>query len=297
MKTLRVIAVSVLALLAVISPARIAYAQMDSREAIDLQNQIAELRQELQMMQSAQQSGNQAQPNYAPQPQPQPEQPYPSQGAPGQGSETAADLVVRVAALEEQVRTLQGKVDDLNNQLQRQHDDLTKQIGDLAFKLGQGGGAPASGEPNLGSDSVQTPQAPSQPPAAPQRRTPEMALREGNSALARHDYAGAAAAAREVLASGHGPRLVDAQFLLARAEGGQGQFKDSAADYYKAYSRAPKSPTAQVALLGVANSLLGMGDRTDACEALAKLGAEFPKAPEAVRANATATRRRAGCGK
>jgi TolA-binding protein len=134
-------------------------------------------------------------------------------------------------------------------------------------------------------------------PAVPAHRTAEMALREGNNALARRDYAAAAAAAREVLDSGHGPRLTDAQLLLARAEGAQGQFKDSAADYYKAYSKAPRSPMAPVALLGVANSLMALNDKTDACQALAKLGAEFPQATGVVRQNAAAARKRAGCGR
>jgi len=281
-------------------PGLAAHAQMDSREAIDLQNQIAELRQELQMMQQAQQNGGSAPQNTMP--PPQPEQQYANQAPQGQGTgDTAAELVVRVAALEEQVRTLQGKVDDLTNQLQHQHDELAKQIGDLAFKLGQGGAAPSpGGEPGETSpDPVQPPPAAKPPPpaAAPPHRTAEMALRAGNAALAHKDFAGAAAAAREVLTAGHGPRMTDAQFLLARAEGGQGQYRESAADFYKAYSRAPKSPTAQVALLGVANALIAMNDKKDACEALAKLSAEFPRAPSGVKENAGASRRRAGCGK
>jgi TolA-binding protein len=274
-----------------------AHAQMESREAIDLQNQIAELRQELQMMQQAQQNGNQAPPSYAP----QPVAPYPSQGGapPAGGSDVAAELVVRVSALEEQMRDLQGKVDDLNNQLQRQHDDLTKQIGDLQFKLGQGG-APPPAEPGASPDPVQPPPAASKPPSAPPpspHRTAEMILHDGNAALARGDFSAAAAAAREVLANNHGPRLTDAQFLLARAEGAQGQYKESAADFYKAYQRAQKTPTGQVALLGVANALLGMHDAKDACEALAKLSVEYPHASAGVKENAAATRHRAGCGR
>jgi TolA-binding protein len=303
MRTLRAFALCLLTAFAMAVPGIAAHAQIDSREAIDLQNQIAELRQELQMMQQAQQTGNQAPPTYAP----QPVAPYPGQGGQSSGgSDVAAELVVRVSALEEQVRDLQGKVDDLNNQLQHQHDDLTKQIGDLEFKLGQGGGAPAGAplgaqpgiEPGTSPDPVQAPSpSPSPKPPTSSRRTPEMILREGNAALARGDYVAAAASAHDVLANSHGPRLTDAQFLLARAEGAQGQYKESAADYYKAYQRAPKSATGQVALLGVANALLGMHDSKDACEALAKLSVEYPKASAGVKENAAATRRRAGCGK
>ncbi len=301
MRMLRTLALCLFAMVAV--PVGAAYAQMESREAIDLQNQIAELRQELQTMQQAQQSGNQAPPTYAP--QPYAPQPYAAQsdqsGGPGPaaGSGVAAELVVRVSALEEQVRDLQGKVDDLTNQLQHQHDDLAKQIGDLQFKLNGGAGG-AQPDPGAAPDQVQPPPAapPEAPPPAPAaRRTPEMILRDGNTALARRDFAAAAAAAREVLASAHGPRLTDAQFLLARAEGGQGLYKDSAADFYKAYQRAPKSATGEVALLGVANSLMAMHDNKDACEALAKLSVEYPRASAGVKENASAARRRAGCSR
>ena len=236
-------------------------------------------------MQQNQQSGGQVQSSLAP-PQNEQAPPYQQQG--GGSGDTAAQLVVRVGALEEQNRTLQGRVDDLTNQLQRDHDDLTKQIGDLAFKVGQG---PASGGSQPAETVTAAPRAPAAPP--PARRTPEMALREGNAALARRDYAAAATAAREALA-GRSPRGTDAQFLLARAEAGQHDYKQAAADFYQAYNHAPRSPTAPVALLGVANTLIALNDSRDACQALSKLSAEFPGAQKAGVASA---RKRAGCGR
>src|SRR5579875_3547575 len=89
-----------------------ALAQVESREGIALQNQILELRQEVQQLQS---NG----------PAPAPSAPMPqAEGVPAPAGDVAAQLVVRVSALEEQVRDLQGKVDDLQNQLQRQNDTL-----------------------------------------------------------------------------------------------------------------------------------------------------------------------------
>jgi chaperonin cofactor prefoldin len=121
------------------------WAQIDSREGIALQNQIAELRQELQIMQQNQQNGT-ASPGYGQPPQGQYPQPaYGQPQGPVANGDTAAELVVRVGALEEQNRQLQGRIDDLTNELQHQHDDLTKQIGDLAFKLQNGSGGAARG--------------------------------------------------------------------------------------------------------------------------------------------------------
>jgi len=278
-----------------------ARAQMDSREGIALQNEILELRAQVQQLQQAQGQGGSA--PYQPGPPLSSDQNSPY-GAPapaaGVNSDTAAQLVVRVGNLEDQVRELQGKVDDLTNQLQRQNDALTKQIGDLQFKLSQGS-APASAAPSGDGLPAEVPEpAPhmtsAEKPAVapPPHRTAENALREGNAALARRDYAAAAAAAREVL-DGHGVRSTDAQFLLARAQTGLHQYRDAAASYYLAYNREPKASGAPVALLGVANALIDMNDKADACQALAKLGAEFPKMSSNLRAAEASARKRASC--
>lgn len=262
-----------------------AFAQVESREGIALQNEILELRQQVQQLQGQQGGGPAPAPVYQPAPA----------GGPAGGSDLSADLVVRVGALEEQVRTLQGRVDELNQQLQRQHDELAKQIGDLAFKLGQGGGA------GPGTDQVQTPPADSgdavAAPAAPAptpRRTPELLLKQANNALNRRDYAGAEAAAQQAVAAG-GPRTTDAQFVLARAQAGQRQYQAAAAAYYGIYQRAPRSGRAPEALLGVAGSLLALGDTKDACQAVAKLTAEFPRQEAGIRAGAASIRKRARC--
>jgi TolA-binding protein len=276
-------------------PAR---AQIESREAIALENEIAELRQTIQIMQQNQQGAGQAAPQVAP-PAPYEAQPQPQQAQGGVGSDTAAELVVRVGALEEQTRQLQGRVDDLANQLQRQHDEMAKQISDLSFKLGQAGGASGgiAPQPDPAPDAGAI--APAEPPAkpaakpAPAHRTPEQALHDGNAALARRDYAAAAQAARDAN-PGRGPRGNDAQLLLARAEGGEGDFKSAAADYYRVYTHAPKAASAPVALLGVANTLIALKDTKDACVTLTKLSVEFPNA---LKPGVASARKRAECRK
>ena len=254
--------------------ARPALAQVDSREAISLQNQILELRHEMQQNQG----GGNAEPV-----------------APPLGSNAAVDnpaaggltpqLLDRVSTLEGQVRELRGQVDQLNNQVQQQNAALSKQIGDVNFAVQQQGRPAGAG---VGT-------APPAASPAPPRRTAELALQQGNAALARRDYAGAQGAAREVLAGARGPRQADAQFLLAQSLGGQRQYQQAATAYYDAYSRAPRSSRAPDALLGVSASLLALGDKNDACQALQKLHAEFPAPPPRVRSASTTLRGRAGC--
>ena len=262
-----------------------ARAQMDSRDAIALQNQILELRQQIQVLQ--QRGAGSATPVYRP-----------DRGGGGDSSGLTAQLLDRVSTLEDQVRTLRGQVDQLANQVQRQSEDFTKQLGDLTFAMQNGSGEGAmSSRPSAPTmsppPSVLGPSSPG-PAAGPPPRTAEIAMQEGNAALARRDYAAAEAASRDVLAK-KGPRSTDAQFLLAQAEMGQRNYQQAAPDFYDAYNRGRTGGRAPDALLGVANALVALGDRQSACDALAKLRAEFPQPRQDVRDGEAATRQRAAC--
>ncbi len=250
-----------------------AWAQVDSREGIALQNQILELRRDLQIMQSQRGGGLSA--------------PVPRGGGGAGGQELSAQLLDRVAMLEDEVRQLRGRLDELSNAVKRGQDDLAKQIADLSFKAQNDGGAPSprsSSQPSAGSDP---------PPTA--RRPPERAMQEGNAALARRDYATAEAAAREALAGGRGPRAIDAQFLLAQALAGKRDYQGAAIAYDDAYNRGRTGSRAPDALLGVANALLALNERSGACASLDKLRAEFSTLRTDVRQGAAALRTRAGC--
>lgn len=253
-------------------------AQMDSREGIALQNQILELRRDLQALQY--QRGA-------------PVAPPPSRGAPSGGgaNEITAQLLDRVARLEEEMRRQRGQLDELANQTRRQTEDLSKQIADLTFRLQSAAQAPAPAPraapdvPNRGEGG-----------GSPGRRPPELAMQEGNAALARRDYAAAEAAAREVLAQGHAtPRSGDAQFLLAQSLAGKRDFQGAAVAFDDAYNRSRTGSRAPDALLGLANSLLALNERPAACATLDKLRAEFPAPRAGLREAAAAARGRAGC--
>jgi TolA-binding protein len=256
-------------------------AQMDSRDAIALQNQILELRQQMQQLQRG----------GSPAPQRQP-----TRGGGDDGGLTA-QLLDRVSTLEEQLRELHGQVDRLANQQQRQAEDFTKQVADLTFAMQNAGGRAAP--PPVTSPPPSVLGAPPLAgnlggPTGPVPRTPELAMQEGNAALARRDYPAAEAAAREVLAK-RGPRSADAQFLLAQAEMGGRNYQQAAPDFYDAYNKSRTGSRAPDALLGVANALIALGDKQSACDALVKLRSEFPQPRPDIREAELAARGRAGC--
>lgn len=267
-----------------------AWAQMDSREGIALQNQIYQLRQEVQNLRDAIARGGGG------------SAPSSSRGYSG-GGDMVAQLLTRVDALEDQVRQLRGKVDQLEFQMQRADADLGKRIDDMAFQMGQPAApgarqaAPAPVAPPLAAPGLAP--TPLTPPAAapstPAPRTPEAALQAGNAALARRDYPAAEAAAKEVLANRTSPRAYDAQFLLAQSLAGQRQYPQAAIAFDDAYNRSKKGTYAADLLLGLANALAALNEKKAACDTLARMGNEFPQLRADLRDSAAQTRQRAGC--
>jgi TolA-binding protein len=277
----------------------VAQAQMDSREAIQLQNQLLELRRDVQglreqLRNSGSSSGSSSGGGSI-------FSGRPSGGSTSGGGDITAALLDRVVALEEQVRRMQGRLDESENARQRQGEDLRKEIEDLNFKLGQGGGArpPAAAAPAAavagGAAAAAAAAAGATPPAGAVRRTPEIAMQEGNAALARRDYTAAEAAAREVLRFPQSPRATDAQFLLAQSLNGKRDYQAAAVAYDDTYNRSKTGSNAQPALLGLANALIALNEKRAACATLDKLKAEFPTPRADLREPVSGARQRAGC--
>ncbi len=255
-----------------------AAAQMDSREGIALQNQILQLRQEMEQLRSR--GGSVPAPV--------------ARGGSG-GGELVGQLLDRVNTLEEEVRRQRGRVDVLENQNRRLAEDIEKLRGDMDFRLGQGGGGASGGG---GGAAPAAPARPAGPPttstgaAAP--RTPDRALAEGQAALGRRDFGAAEAAAREALAARAAP-VVAGQILLGEALAGKRDFGNAAIAFNEAYTRARTGPRAPEALIGLANSFQGLGNRREACDTLNDLRSQFPNLSGAMAERANAARQRGQC--
>lgn len=266
-----------------------AQAQLDTREGIALNNAIAELRHDLQELREQVARGGAASASSL--------GGYRGAPPPAGPSDLTAQLLERVSQLEDEVRRLHGRIDELDNTVHRQGEDLQKQIGDLNFKLdgATGGGARPASSPPPAQVLVPPPVPPPAVPTGPVRRTPEMALQEGNAALARRDYAAAEAAAREVLSGPVTPRSADANFLLALSLAGRKQWDRAAVAYDDTYNRAKNGARAQDALVGLAVALTNLNEKAAACQTLERLRAQFPSPRGDLRETIAATRARAGC--
>lgn len=283
-------------LLLVLSVAWPAMAQIESREGIALQNQLLQLRQEIDMLRRGGAGGGAA----APVPV---QRPSGSAGSP----EILAGLLDRVSTMEEEVRRLRGRADEAEFRSRTLAEQITKLQGDMDFRLQalEGGNRPAAPAPSPGAP----PPAPRPPPATPlpsggaglpppaaaPGRPPERALQEGQAALGRRDYPVAETAAREVLASRPGARAQDAGILLGEALVGKREFQSAALAFDDAYRRNPQSGRAPEALLGLATSFAGFNARREACATLDQLRSEFPRLTGPQTERSQALRSRAQC--
>ena len=140
-------------LLVWVAPAR---AQVESREGIALQNQILDLRRQMQALQDQSGRGG-GSPTYLGRGG------YPP--PPSGSSDLVAQLLTRVDALEEQVRQLRGRIDQTQNEVQRQGAELGKRMEDMAFQSQNPQGSALGGpSPGPRPAPMQAAPPPPQPP-------------------------------------------------------------------------------------------------------------------------------------
>ncbi len=258
-------------------------AQIESREGIALQNQLLQLRQELEVLRRA---GAGATTSALPPPQ-QAASPRPA----GASGDLVQGLLDRVQRMEEEVRAVRGAAEQSEFRERQLRERLEKLEGDLDFRLQQleaqrQGAAPAQPARPAAANS------PAQPAAA---RPPQRAIAEGQAALGRRDFTAAEAAAREVIASREASQQVNAQILLGDALMGRRDFSGAALAYDAARKRSPTGSRSPDANVGLANAFIGLGNSREACDVLNALRSARPDlaGPQAERA--ADARRRAQC--
>ncbi len=274
-----------------------ALAQVETREGIALQNQILQLRQELEALRRG---GALA----APQPPaggsllgaPAAPRPAAPPGAAPQ-AEIVQTLLDRVSRLEEELRQVRGRAEQAEFRERQLRERVEKLEGDIDFRLQQlesqrQGAAPAPAQ-RPAAAAPATPAAAA--PAAAGPRPPQRALAEGQAALARGQFPAAEAAAREVIASRDPARQADAQILLGDALLGRRDFAGAAVAYDDARRRAPQGSRAPEATVGIANAFIGLNNNRDACELLNGLRSSAPNLAGPVAERAAEARRRAQC--
>lgn len=311
-----VFAFAVLAVAGVVGSVAVARAQplVQSQEGIALENQILQLQQQVQQLQSSAGSGSALGGGSAP-------PAAPSGSAPS--SDALTNLLGQVQDLQTEVQQLSGRIDTLQNQVDTQHAATEKEIGDLNFKVTGGTGtapvpgAPGAGTPPAGDTPAGTPQnlntgvlgtlpanpgtpagpaTPATPADPPVAATPKTALKAAEAAMAQRDYASAESDARTVLATAKSsPYGYHAQYILAEALYSENKPSDAAIAYDDAYNQDRTGTYAPGSLLGLANSLAAINQNSAACDTLASLKSQFPSLSPGMAARVAAASKRASC--
>ena len=280
----------------------LAHAQVETREGIALQNQILQLRQELDALRRAAPGGGMA--------PPQAGSSLLGGGAAAPARSAAQGDIVqtlleRVQRLEDDLRSVRGRAEQAEFNERQLRERVEKLQGDLDFRLQQiegqrQGAAPA--QPARPATPAATPgTAPAATPAQPAAgaatgpRPPQRAIADGQAALARRDFPAAEAAAREVITSREPTQQVNAQMLLGDALIGRRDFAGAAVAYDDARRRSPTGPRSPDAAVGIANAFIGLNNNGDACSVLNNLRSARPDLAGPVAERAADARRRAQC--
>lgn len=210
-----------------------------------------------------------------------------------------ADTVVRQQKLEEELRRLNGRIEELEHRLQRIADDAAKRIGDLEAQLFelQGGdpsllGAPAplgglaSDAPAGGTGNGNAPQV-----AVSEQAAFDAAVRK----IQTGDPAGGRAALSAFLQAYPGtPLQGPVQHWQAESWYLSGDYRRAAQVYLSNVTQFPKGDQASDSLIGLALSLEKLGQIDEACLTLAEAPRRSPNDAEAI-ARAASERERLQC--
>lgn len=264
-----------------------ATAQVESREGIALQNQILELRRDIDALRAGAGGGGGTR-----------LPPPVASGGGGAGAAGSPDMVARMLALEELVRGMRGQLDEAQNSNRQLRADLEKLRGDIEFRLdalekGDGAARPAA----PANPAAATPTRPNQPtqPAPPAASGDAFAAAQ--AALQANRFQDAERGFKDFVSRNpRDQRAPEAYFGIGRALQGRREWAQAALAYDESYRRFPRGGFAQESLLGLGQSMNGLGDKSAACAAYGRLSSEFSTTMKpAVRTSLGAARQQAGC--
>jgi tol-pal system protein YbgF len=254
-------------------------------------------------------------PTPPPSPLPSPSPTLPAPGAPGLGvggtspapagtpsaSPAVARLDVRITQLEQDLRAVTGRLEDVSFQLRKLDDRLTKLAADMEYRLSQARPAstdaerPTAGTGRASQSTAGASPAPAQSAAVP--RPPREQYAQAFSLLEKRSYDEAAAAFADFLKNNPDDPLADnARYWLGETYYARGDYGKAAEIFLDGYEKNKQSPKAPDILLKLGLSLAGLEKKQEACATFRELNRAFPNAPDAVKERAAQESKRLTCG-
>lgn len=248
-------------------------------------------------------------------------------------SYAATQLEMRLSSVEEQMRRLTGKVEQVDYMLRRMDQILRRMQEDYEIRFAeleknnrQRASIPVKAAPSEEGEQETAEAVPSEPvvgtlgsmkmrdgkvtggsvspqsPALPEKPadyglTAQEQYDRAFGLLRQADYAAAETAFKGFMEKHAKSKLVsNAKYWYAETFYVRGKYGDAAVSFAEAYQHAPKGAKAPDSLLKLALSLSSLNKKKDACGALIALKAKHPKAAKSIRKRAAQERRKLKCG-
>ncbi|MES1990557.1 MAG: tol-pal system protein YbgF [Pseudomonadota bacterium] len=209
------------------------------------------------------------------------------------------DAAVRLSQFEEQMRLLNGRIEELTHKLDMANQDLAtyKEATDLRFQeMSQGGPAAATGAPTDVTPAAATDASPAAPSVQLPAGTPQVQYDFGIDLLKKGQFPQARDAFKQFLVQHpKDPLAGNAQYWLGETYYAQSQYKDAADSFLKGYTTYSKSTKAPDSLLKLGMTLVQLKQKDAACATFGQLKEQFPNASPAIVARNKQERQKAGC--
>lgn len=243
-----------------------------------------------------------------------------------------ARLETRMSQLEQDLRTVTGRLEEVSYQLRKLDERLNKTTSDMEYRLSQmkaqaggdasnealpGGAATGGGVAGAGAggsapraptssapDEPSTPRGAASPTGAPTSsqtatlppKTPREQYARAFSLLEKRNYQEAGDGFSEFLKANPNDPLADnARYWLGETYYARGEYARSAEIFLENYEKNKTGPKAPDTLLKLGLSLSGLDKKKEACASFRELNRAFPNAPDSVKEKAGQERKRLGC--
>jgi len=229
--------------------------------------------------------------------------------------ENPASLQVRLSQYDEQIRKLNGEIEELRHANQQLQEKLDKSNADNDFRLKalEVKTTPAAIAPEIPTKEKPTPGGGKEkilgtmkvdknaPPAAPPApKSPEQKAKDQYDTafdLLRQQKYDDAVAAFEKFANenSQSPMASGAYYWMGESYFVQKDYENAAKKFVTGYKKFPKGQKAPETLLKLGDSLAALNKKKDACITYDKLANEFPKAGSAVKKRLAESRAKLHC--
>lgn len=215
------------------------------------------------------------------------------------------DPATRVMQLEEQIRQLTGRIEDLGFQMLQMQEQLRQMQRDNEFRFqdledravgDQSSVSPKTNRPDTTATDVGVGEAEPNIQAKTTGSDAGEVYKSGYAHVLAGEYALATSVFQDYISLyPNGPEVADAHYWLGESLYAQGAFKDAARIFLDAHKTFPQATKAPDTLLKLGMSLMALDNRETACVTYDEVLARYPSASNAIKDRVASEKSRAQC--